>query len=133
LEVPKRKTPLIKGFNWPSIDYKLCFINVPNQIHTHETLLNEECFLITWIVAEVLKSGFTELEQITCCCIDSSLIPLLQRHLIKILTKLNIQPLQWQMIFQRLIKPLNGSVWNKNDLIIVLSEEAIPVDKSNEI
>jgi hypothetical protein len=91
--------------------------------------LNEECFLITWIVAEVLKSGFTELEQITCCCIDSSLIPLLQRHLIKILTKLNIQPLQWQMIFQRLIKPLNGSVWNKNDLIIVLAEEAIPVDK----
>lgn len=54
------------------------------------------------------------------------MIPVLQRHLVKILMKLNIQPLQWQIIFQRLIKPLNGSIWNRNDLIIVLAEEGNP-------
>lgn len=49
------------------------------------------------------------------------MLPVLQHHLLKILYKLNIQPLQWQMVFQRLITPLTGSQWNTNDLVIVLA------------
>lgn len=86
-----QKTPFIKGFNWPSTQYRLCFINFKyddfndnnnnnnsnnnnnnkydntntntntNTKSTHSIFLNTQCFIISCIITSILKSGFTSL------------------------------------------------------------------------
>jgi hypothetical protein len=55
------QTPIIKGFPWPSTDYRLCFLNHPNISNDVATYLEQQAYICSAICGQVIKSGYTKI------------------------------------------------------------------------
>lgn len=56
----ENQTPIIKGFPWPSLDYRVCFLQIPSCGEETECL-ERQSYLCSAICAQVVKSGYTKI------------------------------------------------------------------------
>lgn len=56
----ENQTPIIKGFPWPSLDYRVCFLQIPSSGEEIECL-ERQSYLCSAICAQVVKSGYTKI------------------------------------------------------------------------
>ena len=77
---------MIKGFPWPSYDHRICLVNI--SLHDKITYLHQCLSSALSICLQVVKTGYTSLEQIILSISESNLIYLLREYMNELLKEL---------------------------------------------
>ncbi len=117
----EHQTPLIKGFPWPSMDYRVCFLHHRNNYSDFRVYLEEQAYICSIICGQVVKSGYTKLEEITCSSTKEKYLPFLQKYMGVLLKGLNFsEPKLFKKYMALLCRTVAGSVYFRSDLSILM-------------
>ena len=114
-------TPIIKGFPWPSIDYRVCYVHHKYEGVSQQFYLQQQAFLCSLICGQVVKSGYTKVQHITCSTGTRKNLPFLQKYMTILLRKLNHNDIKlFTKLINRLCRLVTGSIYFRSELSILM-------------
>jgi len=89
---------------------------------SEEDYLNNQAFICSFICAQVVKSGYTKLDQITCSTANPKALGLLHFHISELLKMMKIvDPKLFAKYMSRLARHITGSSYFRSDLSIMIA------------
>jgi hypothetical protein len=84
--------------------------------------LNNQAFICSFICAQVVKSGYTSVDQITCSTAEPKALGLLHYHISELLKMMQIaDPKLFAKYMSRLARHITGSSYFRSDLSIMMT------------
>jgi hypothetical protein len=115
---PQCQTPLIKGFPWPSQTHRICLLHIDSAPTLAETL-NLQAFLCCFICAQVIRTGYTTIHEISCASTGLESLPYLQFHMAKLLSQLG-ETAGVDRLMRRLAHVSSGSIFLRGELSVLM-------------
>lgn len=115
---PQCQTPLIKGFPWPSQTHRLCLLHLESAPSLPESL-NLQAFLCCFICAQVIRTGYTTVHEISCSATSLQSLPYLQFHMGRLLGQLG-ETAGGERVLRRLAHMSAGSIFLRGELSVVM-------------